>query len=291
MEIKYSEIENKYDSEKSKNVKKMVILRLATLNYEVENNKIRVKIIVNSKENEINDIIISDKDLNDKEIEQVRDSFLDKDLLEPIIGRFDLLPQKEVSSLIERLEDYKKNLEYENKEEFYIKQFHSKKNYNKYYKNKKLERNECGRIWIDYEKQIKKKRYKRYIYNIEGGAGCWVAYMDYYEKVHDNIERYGDKVLVLKRYKNIKYIKLNNEIIGNKFKVEEIYDISKELEKKLIKDGYLTSKTKGITKYKRWDIEREEKIRENQKCINGISKCLIRILKKSNDKIKKIFKL
>lgn len=285
MEIKYSEIENKYDSEKSKNVKKMVILRLATLNYEVENNKIRVKIIVNSEENEINEIIIRDEDLNDKEIKQIRESFL----VEPIIGRFDLLPQKEVSSLIERLEDYKKNLEYENKEEFYIKQFHSKKNYNKYYKNKKLERNECGRIWIDYEKQ---KKNKSYIYNIEGGAGCWATYMDYYEKVHDNIERYGDKVLVLKRYKNIKYIKLDKEIIGNIFKVEKIYDISEELEKKLIKDGYLTSKTKGIIKYKRWDIEvEEEKIRENQKCIKGISKYLIRILKKSNDKIKKFFKL
>lgn len=271
MEIKYSEIENKYDSEKSKNVKKMVILRLATLNYEVENNKIRVKIIVNSEENEINEIIIRDEDLNDKEIKQIRESFL----VEPIIGCFDLLPQKEVSSLIERLEDYKKKLEYENKEEFYIKQFHSKKNYNKYYKNKKLERNECGRIWIDYEKQIKKKRY---IYNIEGGAGCWVTYMDYYKKVHNNIERYGDKVLVLKRYKNTKYIKLDKEIIGNKFTVEKIYDISNELEKKLINDGYLTSKT-------------EEKIRENQKYINGISKYLKRILKKSNDKIKKIFKL
>ena len=273
MEIKYSEIENKYDSEKSKNIKKMVILRLATLNYEVENNKIRVKIIVNSEENEINEIIIRDEDLNDKEIEQVRDSFVDEDLLEPIIMKFVLLPQKEVSSLIERLEDYKKKLEYENKEEFYIKQFHSKKNYNKYYKNKKLERNECGRIWIDYEKQIKNKSY---IYNIEGGAGCWVAYINYYKEVNNNIERYGDKVLVLKRYKNTKYIKLDKEIIGNKFTVEKIYDISEELEKKLINDGYLTSKT-------------EEKIRENQKYINEIFKYLKRILKKSNDKIKKIF--
>lgn len=251
--IKYSEIEKNYDSEKTKNLKKMVFLRLSTLNYEIKNNEIRVKIIISFEENkiEVEEVIISDKDLNDKEINTVRASFLDikiengkeQFLREPIIdhfmNHFDLLPQEKVSNLIERLEKYKEKLELEyvekeNKEELFIKQIHNE--------NKKLERNECGRIWIDYEKQYSEKGY---IYNIDGGAGIWATYVKNYEYVYGNIETYGNKIFILKQFNDTKYIKLEKEIIGNKFKVEKIYDISeynKDEFKKLIEDGYLTSK-------------------------------------------------
>ena len=260
--IKYSEIEKNYDSEKTKNLKKMVFLRLSTLNYEIKNNEIRVKIIISLEENkiEVEEVIISDKDLNNKEINTVRDSFLDRKiengkeqcLGEPIINHFNLLPQEKVSNLIERLEKYKEKLEYiENKEELFIRQFHNE--------NKKLERNECGRIWIDYEKQYSEKGY---IYNIEGGTGIWATYMKNYKDVYDNIETYGNKIFILKQFKDTKYIKLNKEIIGNKFKVEKIYNISKynkkEFFEKLIQDGYLTSKTEGIDKFTKFDIQKEE---------------------------------
>ena len=268
--IKYSEIEKNYDREKTKNLKKMVFLRLATLNYEIKNDEIRVKIIISLEEDkiEVEEVIISDKDLNNKEINTVRGSFLDikiengkeQYLGEPIINHFDLLPQEKVSNLIERLEKYKEKLEYvENKEELFIKQIHNE--------NKRLERNECGRIWINYEKQYPEKGY---IYNIDGGAGIWATYVKNYKYVYDNIETYGNKIFILKQFNDTKYIKLNEEIIGNKFKVEKIYDISeyneKEFFEKLIKDSYLTSKTEGISKFIRLDIrEEEEKNKKDMK--------------------------
>ena len=243
--IKYSEIEKNYDREKTKNLKKMVFLRLATLNYEIKNDEIRVKIIISLEEDkiEVEEVIISDKDLNNKEINTVRDSFLDIKIEN---GKEQYLGEP----IIEYVE---------NKEELFIKQIHNE--------NKRLERNECGRIWINYEKQYPEKGY---IYNIDGGAGIWATYVKNYKYVYDNIETYGNKIFILKQFNDTKYIKLNEEIIGNKFKVEKIYDISeyneKEFFEKLIKDSYLTSKTEGISKFIRLDIrEEEEKNKKDMK--------------------------
>lgn len=80
--------------------------------------------------------------------------------------------------------------------------------------------NELGRSWIDYDKQLKKR--KKIIYDSNRDTVIWGMNPQYKNQMVNSklaIERYGNNLLTIETLPKEKYVLFDEEIIGKRFKV------------------------------------------------------------------------
>ena len=131
--------------------------------------------------------------------------------------------------------------------------------------------------WIDYEKQLEKDMI---IYDELGICGIWAMPYDMLFKCFNESckERYGDRLFILKTLSECKYIDDGKEIIGDRFKVIEKYDLNSiedmgelfEHLLSLMKDEYEPKISALNEKIKSLENE-NTKERENQKYLSDIA--------------------
>ncbi|WP_139355629.1 hypothetical protein [Oribacterium sp. C9] len=113
-------------------------------------------------------------------------------------------------SLLTALSKYKK---YGLKRGIFLKDIY----YKMYWKDRpeEIERSECGRKWIDYEKMLKDNNI---VFDCYNQFGIWSTRLDNINNTLSSSFRYGDHLMILRPLPLCKYAVSDLEIVGDKFK-------------------------------------------------------------------------
>lgn len=93
------------------------------------------------------------------------------------------------------------------------------KRYVKFYhvvKPEEIERDDCGRKWIDYDEQINSYGY---ISDEHKQFGIWATSPSIFYEAIGCTKRYGDSIMILMPKSGIQYIESGKEIVGDEFDV------------------------------------------------------------------------
>ena len=182
-----------------------VLMNLSTTRYEeVDNNLVKVnvgkyRVFVSTPDNSLKSI----RNWNSYNQEPVCKKFVD------------LVMEYSSYKIVDILNLFKKRYQVKGEElsdEKFIKFYHKEK-------PSSIERNEYGRVWIDYESQLKDG--SRIIHDLNDGYGIWAMNEEYadYKKYPIYLDRYGRNIMTVKTISSKNYIKLDNQIIGPSFEV------------------------------------------------------------------------
>lgn len=179
-----------------------VRLKIATGKYEVLNDRIVVKINLDEEK----DVEITNRDKSDLSIDFTCWESIYQGILKEIQSVDD-------DHFIEAFVKYKE-------EKLISGEMILDKKFVKFYRRirpEELERDDVGRVWIDYEKQINEDDY---IHDIENGCGIWVTSIQFMYNAMKTTWRYGDNILIVAPRKNCLYCFGENEIVGGEFDVK-----------------------------------------------------------------------
>lgn len=80
-----------------------------------------------------------------------------------------------------------------------------------------IERDDVGRKWIDYNAQLSRSNH---IYDTENGCGIWVTNLSFLYDAMRAVDRYGINIMVLSPIDDLRYIIMENEIVGDGYEVK-----------------------------------------------------------------------
>lgn len=179
-----------------------VRLKIATGKYEVLNDRIVVKINLDEEK----DVEITSRDKRELSIDFTCWESIYKGILKEI-------QNVDNEHFIEAFVKYKE-------EKLISGEMILDKKFVKFYSRirpEEIERDEVGRVWIDYEKQIDADGY---IHDIENGCGIWVTSIQFMYNAMKATWRYGDSIMIVAPRRNCMYCFGENEIVGGEFDVQ-----------------------------------------------------------------------
>lgn len=181
--------------------KYMARLKVATRKYEVIDNYIKISI---NKKNE-KDVILREEDRYEyckgtfsvyepihENVEAYLDNFSDKCFIE-ILAQY----------------EYNEGILGAKIEDIFFKLY-------KIEEPREIERDEVGRSWIDYSKQLVKDNC---IYDTYKQFGIWATNWKYFYKAMEATERYGYDIMILTPIDSLEYVITEKEIVGDGFNV------------------------------------------------------------------------
>lgn len=189
-----------------------VCLKLATLKYDVCEDKYVITKIKNNSGEEIIVRIVN----NLKEASFNSENCCDEGIIRELSKYVD---DKYIFKLSDGLKEYRKSQQINFEKQYFVKLFKVEKN------DDYIERENVGRGWIDYVKQIRKQLFhiRKYIFDTNNEYGIWVAKENCAESLLNSEgaqEHYGKNyAFILKTVDNIFYVSDEKEVVGDKFKV------------------------------------------------------------------------
>lgn len=199
--------------EGTRDIKEQALKQLSRCRFVIEDNECVVKVLWKDT---IKAVIFN----NEISIEELQDEFSSL-YEEPSLG-FMRGKMTDDMKLLDFLEEYQKHY-YKLGVEFDTKYWF------KLYSTAEIKddmRNAYHAGWIDYEKQLESGEI---IYDEKELCGLWATHKFMLFNLFNNtcIERYGDKLFVLRPVPDCRYLDDGKEIIGDKYIVEKQYDLYK----------------------------------------------------------------